>query len=159
MAHVLHSHSKCSTVSSIALLYKPNQGAVPGETGSAGRRGTSRSPSDHRMETDLRPPSSLIPPPPLFNAGVAHSYASTTEEAASRGSSSADAYPIADLSRRGSRVVSPSLGMDVFADATDDVSLQETKVAAVDPPELSEELRDRIVRQVRVPTFIFLTLI
>lgn len=49
--------------------------------------------------------------------------------------------------------------MDVFADATDDVSLQETKVAAVDPPELSEELRDRIVRQVRVPTFIFLTLI
>lgn len=119
----------------VALLYKPNQGAVPGETGSAGRRGTSRSPSDHRMETDRRPPSSVVPPPPLFNA--------TVEEAASRGSSSAD----------------PSLEVDVFADAPDDVSLQETKVAAVDPPELSEELRDRIVRQVRVPTFIFLALI
>ncbi|XP_042393999.1 la-related protein 6A-like isoform X2 [Zingiber officinale] len=99
------------------------------------------------METDRRPPSSLIPPPPLFDAGIEHSYAST--EAAA--SPSSDASPIADPDRRQSRrgsLVSPSLEVDVFADATDEVSLQKTKVAAVDPPDLSEELRDRIVRQV-----------
>ncbi|XP_042389248.1 uncharacterized protein LOC121981006 isoform X3 [Zingiber officinale] len=142
VVHVLRSHSKNS------LLYKPNHGAVLGETGSAGRRGTSRSPSDQRMETDRRPPSSLIPPPPLFDAGIEHSYTST--EAAA--SPSSNASPIADpdrrQSRRGSLVVSPSLEVDVFADAIDEVSLQKTKVAAVDPPDLSEELRDRIVRQV-----------
>lgn len=101
-------------------------------------------------------PPSPSSPPPLPSADVAT--CDGPVGGAALGSKPGDGDPtppVADLDHDtqegtcGSET-DPLLGVDVFADDPDDVSLQEAGSVHSSPAVLSDELRDQIVRQVSI---------